>query len=154
MQIDRYTFIPTPIHFNSVERALKESLHIAKKVSPEANTLWIGRIMDEMRKLNVLSVSLQHIEHLEGILDDRITSETHYLMTNKLSDRELSAVGLYKAIDCILMQIELDPIESIRPVSLEEREALTFLIKFKRELTVLIIETIPGFDDLPWEIES
>jgi hypothetical protein len=154
MQIERYTFIPTPLHFNCVERALKESIHLAKKIDKDINTLWVARVMDEMRRLNVLSVSLQHMDLYEdGTLDDRIKSETHYLLTNKLSNQELSAVGLYKALDCILMQIELDPIESIRPISIEEREALTFLIKFKKELTVLIIETIPGFDDLPWEIE-
>ncbi len=152
MEIKRYTFTPNPYHFNSVELAIIDSMHLVKKIEPEVTVEWIRKLMDNMRKLTVLSVSLQHADELQGILDKTIKEETEYLMMNKLSSKKISAVEFYKAIDCILMQIELDPITDIRELFDEERECLTFLFKFKEVLTDLIIETIPGYDEIPWEI--
>jgi hypothetical protein len=129
-----------------------DSIHLVRKMEPEVTVAWVRKLMDNMRKLTVLSVSLQHADELQGILDRTIKEETEYLMMNKLSSEKISAVGFYKAIDCILMQIELDPIADIRDILDEERECLTFLIRFKRVLTDLIIETIPGYDEIPWEI--
>jgi len=149
-----HTFIPTPLHFNSVERGIKEGISIMLVDYPEAkDMLVIERIMDDVRNLTALSVALQHEADYEGTLDAYIHTETNYLMTNKLSSQELSAVGLLKCIECILIQFEREPIEELREITDEELYSFSFLINYKNELKDLIIRSIPGYDDLPWDLE-
>lgn len=147
-------FIPSPLHFNSVERGIKEGLHLVRGLYPEVGPLRVESLMDDIRKLTVLSVCLQHIDAMaEGELDISIRSETAYLLNNKLSNKELSAIELLKGILCILAQIQSEQIEEIRDIEERERFALSFLFNYINYLKDLIIRTIPAFSEAPWEIE-
>lgn len=147
-------FIPSPLHFNSVERGIKEGLHLVRGLYPEVGPLGVESLMDDIRKLTVLSVCLQHIDAMaEGELDISIRSETAYLLNNKLSNKELSAIELLKGILCILAQIQSEQIEEIRDIEERERFALSFLFNYINYLKDLIIRTIPAFSEAPWEIE-
>jgi len=151
---NEFTFIPTPLHFNSVERGIKEGLHLVSGLYPDVGPLGVEAIMDKIRKLTVLSVCLQHIDAMQdGELDINIRSETEYLLNNKLSNKELSAIELLKGIECILAQVQFEPIEDIRDIEEEERFALSFLFNYINYLKDLIIQSIPEFDKAPWEIE-
>ena len=67
---------------------------------------------------------------------------------------ELSALELFKAIKYILVQLDIEAIdEIIGELSEYDRWAITVLIVYKDKLKDLIIDTIPGYEDIPWEIE-
>ena len=95
MEIKRYTFTPSPYHFNCVELAIMDSIHLVRKMEPEVTVAWVRKLMDNMRKLTVLSVSLQHADELQGILDQTIKEETEYLMMNKLSSEKITMQEAY-----------------------------------------------------------
>ena len=117
-------FIPTPLHFNSVERGIAEGLYIIRGEYPDLVASEIKNIVNTIRKLVVLSVCLNSREEL------------------------------FKAIECILVQVDIEIIdETIGNISTEDRFALSVLLNYKESLKDLIIECIPGFEDIPWEIE-
>tara|TARA_Y100000389_G_C17300230_1_gene432558 strand:- start:7 stop:483 length:477 start_codon:yes stop_codon:yes gene_type:complete len=147
-------FIPTPLHFNSVERGIKEGIHLLKPHYPDIESLDITKAFVIIRKLAVLSICLQNRETLkEGELDKIITYKI-WKLESRESSKELSALELFKAIECILVQLDIDVIdEIIGELSEFDRWAITVLIIYKDQLKDLIIDTIPGYEDIPWEIE-
>ncbi len=149
-----YNFIPSSTHFNSVECGIKEGIHLLKPHYPKIEPLDITKAFVILRKLAVLSVCLQNRETLkEGELDKIITYKIWKLESEE-SSKELSALELFKAIECILVQLDIDAIdEIIGELSEFDRWAITVLIVYKDQLKDLIIDTIPGYEDIPWEIE-
>ena len=149
-----YNIIPSSTHFNSVERGIKEGIHLLKPHYPNIKPLDITKAFVILRKLAVLSVCLQNRETLkEGELDKIIAYKIGKLESEE-SSKELSALELFKAIKCILVQLDIEAIdEIIGELSELDRQAITVLIIYKDELKDLIIDTIPGFEDIPWEIE-
>ena len=151
---NEFTFIPSPMHFNSVELGIKEGLHLVKCIYPEVSTIGVESIMDSIRRITVLSVCLQHIDAMaEGELDLSIRAETEYLFNNKLSNKQRSAIELLKGIECIISQIQFEPVEEIRDIEGTERFAMSFILNYTNYLKDLIIRTMPAFSEAPWEIE-
>ncbi len=149
-------FIPTPLHFNSVERGIAEGLYIIRNDYPDLPASEIRTVVDTIRKLVVLSVCLNSKEDLkEGELDRMIAQHRGKLLLEQHTNKELSALELFKAIECILVQIDLEIIDEVigGNISVEDRFALSVLLDYKESLKDLIIECIPGFEDIPWEIE-
>src|ERR1035438_2955274 len=66
----------------------------------------IPLIFDELRRLNVICVTLQYKEEYAGKVDTQIEFETEYLQTNKRDYKELSKHGLYNGLRCLHYQIE------------------------------------------------
>ena len=89
----------------------------------------------------------------EGELDLSIRAETEYLFNNKLSNKQLSAIELLKGIECIISQIQFEPVEEIRDIEGTERFAMSFILNYTNYLKDLIIRTMPAFSEAPWEIE-
>lgn len=152
--LEGFNFIPNPLHFNSVERGVKEGINLLKTIYRDIEPRDIETAMDILRELTVLSVCLGREElREEGGLDQAIESETRYLFNNKMQSRELTAIELLKAVECTLVQIQFAPIEELRDITEDERRALSILINFKKELTNLIIMSIPEWSKAAWEIE-
>jgi len=152
--VNEFSFIPNPLHFNSVERGIKEGINLIQNQYKGITTVDIEEAMDRIREVTVLSVCLGKEELREqGGLDQAIESETKYLFNNKLSSKELSAIELLKAIECTLVQIDFKPIEEIRDIVEVERKAISLLINFKKELVNLIIMSIPEWSKAAWEVE-
>ena len=149
-----YNFIPSSKHFNSVERGIKEGIHLLKSHYPDIGPLDITKAFVVLRKLAVLSVCLQNRETLKvGELDKIIAYKIGKLESEE-SSKELSALELFKAIKCILVQLDIEAIdEIIGELGEYDRWAITVLIIYKDQLKDLIIDTIPGYEDIPWEIE-
>ena len=149
-----YNFIPSSKHFNSVERGIKEGIHLLKSHYPDIGPLDITKAFVVLRKLAVLSVCLQNRETLKvGELDKIIAYKIGKLESEE-SSKELSALELFKAIKYILVQLDIEAIdEIIGELSEYDRWAITVLIVYKDKLKDLIIDTIPGYEDIPWEIE-
>jgi hypothetical protein len=87
----------------------------------------ILNVIDDLRKINVLAVMLQYKHHYEGKLDEKIKSQTEILFADKTSKKDLSMVGLFKALDCLSYQIEQEHIEELRHLTIDEQKALNFL---------------------------
>ncbi len=149
-----YNFIPSSKHFNSVERGIKEGIHLLKSHYPDIGPLDITKAFVVLRKLAVLSVCLQNRETLKvGELDKIIAYKVGKLESEN-ENIELSALELFKAIKYILVQLDIEAIdEIIGELSEYDRWAITVLIVYKDKLKDLIIDTIPGYEDIPWEIE-
>jgi hypothetical protein len=139
-----------------VERGIAEGLYIIRGEYPDLVASEIKNIVNTIRKLVVLSVCLNSREDIkEGELDQMIAQHRGKLLLEQHTNKELSALELLKAIECILVQVDLEIIDEVigGNISTEDRFALSLLLNYKASLKDLIIECIPGYEDIPWEIE-
>ena len=154
------SFICSPKHFNSVERAL---LRATIQQYPEWNLYDGSRDIDKqqalirehmltLRELSALCVNLQYKHHHQGELDEVIQADIAELKNASIS-RELSLIELHKACSCISYQIETEHLEELRPLTGNERTAILFLESIKTKLALHIIKALPEYDKAEWEIK-
>lgn len=160
------SFIHTPRHFNSVERAIKFGV-------VGSNNFWtygikrkfreldsgcdiayskVEELIDELRKLNVLCVSLQYKHHYEGVLDREIEEQTEILMSNKSESEILDKFGLYKALQSINYQIETYHLKDLRELTQGEKDALWLVEELVNDLAHDIVNGLQGYNDAKWSI--
>ena len=163
------SFIHTGCHFNSVERAIQYALvsreefftYRLKRKLPllDDNHYGIDRVyeqttryMDCIRKLSVLCVSLQYKHHYEGTLDREIEVQTEILMRDKSESKVLNKVGLYKALQSMGYQIEVEHLRGLRELTQEEEEALQMIQILEDDLAHEIVHGLSEYDNAEWSL--
>lgn len=164
------SFICSPKHFNSVEKAIQGVCrnqrfhfdHEIRKMYPylsgdismiDAMDDTVSGIMDEIRKLSVLCVCLQYRHHYEGTLNIEIEQQTGILINDKANYKKLGDIELYIAVQCIDYQIETEHLTDIRPLSPNEEMAYRFLRVFECNLAKYIVSRLPEYEKAGWAIE-
>jgi dipeptidase len=151
------SFLHSPRHFNSVENAIIE---LKKKSNSEffSDFLYnvsdreIKTVMDGIRELSVNSVFIQYKNHYENI-DNEISNNISDIMNNKTQMDNLSPIGLFKAINSILYQIELNTIKQTREVRKAEQDCYNRLIDFKNEISEYIVSNLAEYNEVKtWSI--
>lgn len=161
----------SPKHFNSVENGIKK-LAISKQFefcyairkgyyskidrrhySLETVEKTVSEIMDEIRKLSVLSYHLQYKHDYIGTLDKEIQEWNFILLNDKLISIELTNIQLYSALNCIAYQIEIDHLEELRPLTSNEQNVIAFLELFKTDLLEHIVRNTQEYKDSKWTID-
>jgi len=167
------SYICSPKHFNSIEHSLKmlaysdqfsfpysfkvpfPALYDRRNHSTEVIEETICNIMDNLRELNAVCVSLQYRKHLEGSLDKEIETQKQHLMRDKKSKLPLTLtnIELYKSICCLGYQIETEHLKELRELTMEEKNALFFIYQMEQSLAANIIHKLPAYDKAPWGID-
>lgn len=166
------SFICNPSHFNSIEEKLinlitfKNDFYLPyslRNVLPKCkDRLYssltemeneIKSVMDELRKLNVVCVSLQYKDHYQGVLDREIEEQTSLLMSDKTTKKDLSVHGLYNALRCLDYQIETEHLIDIFGMNEGQNNAMLFLNEIINELAAYIISNLPEDNTNTWSIE-
>ena len=167
------SYVCTPKHFNSIEFSLvklfvERGQGISFPYSLKANypNLYSGDdsyaakarkeiydTIDELRRLNVLAVTLQYKSHFVGVLDAELKTQTDYLLENKKDKKDLTKLGLYNALNCLSYQIELPEVTEIRPLSTSEEKAVDFLEVIINALAKNICSGLPDDKTNTWSIE-
>lgn len=157
-------------HFNSVEKALSNLIinnklqlghqiqvlykGLENKEQPD-NILklkTISSVMDEIRKLSTLCVTLEYKQNYEKTFVIKAKDAISRLMDDKKSSRKLSDVALYCAVRCIRTQIDISQLKQIRSLSKEEEDAYRFLKFLEKDLAEYLIKQLPGYRN-QWEIK-
>ena len=164
------SFICSPKHFNSVETALKSIISdkdfdtpyslkpIYPKLFNKSNLNYkelsnqIKDIVDTLRKINVLTVSLQYKDNYIGTLDNEIQKEINYLLTNRNNEQYLSPTALYKALQVINYQIEIEHLTEIRELDTHESNALLFLKEITIAVATFIVTNTEEYNNADWSI--
>ena len=101
------SFICSPKHFNSIEWNLRElfnfkDFNLPYDVQDDYNGIYSGKwqkkepahinkaireIVDELRRINVLAVSLQYKHHYAGTLDKEIEEQTTLLLNTGRNEK-------------------------------------------------------------------
>ena len=163
------SFICSAEHFNAIDHNLQRLInnddffisYSLKNVLPywydkrlytfNAIEKEITDILNTIKDLQVLCVTLQYKDHYKGNLDVEI-QECKTFVRTKTEVKNLTVLGLYNALRCVDYQIEIDHLKDIRPLTEEEQNALFFLKEIIKDLAVYIIMKLP--DDLTntWEV--
>ncbi len=164
------SFINTPKHFNSIEfsiqnlfwgskfycpysfKAVFPELYDKKHYSTERIEKVVTGIMDTLRELSVLCVTLQYKHHYNGTLDNEIVSQKTMLLTDRKDKVLLSNVGLYKAIGNVLYQIETEHLKELRALTPDEENCLFFFKELRNELAADIVSELPEYQDAKYSL--
>jgi len=163
------SFICSAKHFNSIEKKLHDLIYdnnfyvpySLKNIVPkfydrrQSSVKNVEKeltgIVNTLRELNVLCVSLQYKHHYEGVLDTQIQSELNEVKT-KTETRHLTNHGLYNAFSCLNYQIEIGHLKELRELTTDEENALTFLREMKIALASDIVSKLPEDKSNTWEV--
>lgn len=135
------SFVHSAKHFNSIEKALQlafvnSNVYYTYRIKRKFNMKNMGvdatyekitEFVDTLRSLNALCVSLQYKHHYEGVLDAEIQSQTNFLMLNKSENVGLNKIALYKALQSLDYQIEIEHLKDLRELTTQEQDAMGFL---------------------------
>ncbi len=165
------SFIPSEKHFNSCEQAVKNLAtgstfyfpYSLKDSAPELvnKRLYsldriegrISSIFDSLRQLTALCVTLQYRHCYEGKLNREIETQTEILMSQKKIYISLDKLALYKALNCIVYQIETRHLKDLRGLTTQEENALLFINEMIICLAKDVISNLPEYNDNSWSIE-
>lgn len=163
------SFICSAKHFNSIEKKLHELIYDnrfyvpyslreitpqfydRRKTSVKSAEKELSAIVDTLRELNVLCVSLQYKHHYEGTLDAQIQTELSEVKS-KTETKYLTIHGLYNALSCLNYQIEIGHLKELRELTNGEENALTFLRELKIALASDIVSKLPDDKSNTWEV--
>lgn len=161
------SFICGAKHFNSIEKALhrvavNNEIYLSsdmKEICPAWYTgdskaeieKEISQLVDTLRNINVLCVSLQYKHHYEGKLDQEITDQLN-LVKEKTKVKELSLHGLYNALRCLNYQIEIEHLMGLRELTPEEKNALLFLDTIMNLIAHKLVSDLPEDKTNRWEV--
>lgn len=163
------SFICSAKHFNSIEKKLHELIYdnnfyvpySLKNIVPkfydrrQSSVKNVEKeltgIVDTLRELNVLCVSLQYKHHYEGTLDTQIQTELSKVKS-KTETKYLTTHGLYNALSCLNYQIEIEHLKKLRELTNGEKNALTFLRELKIALASDIVSKLPDDKSNTWEV--
>jgi hypothetical protein len=164
------SFICSNKHFNSVEFALQlllvsrtNQFHSPAAFREKMPNLYykedfasidadITRMVDHLRRLSALCVTLQYAHHYPGEVDTQIKLKTDDLLRHKKEHIKLTPLGLYNALNCIEYQIETSHLVELRPLTGDEELALLFLSTMIQSLGEYIIRQLPEDQTCHWEI--
>jgi hypothetical protein len=165
------SYVCSAKHFNSVENALQILLasktngfsapaafrekfpSVYYKSDFDAIDKTVTVICNELRKLNVLTVTYQYKDHYKGRVNTEIKTATDALLKYRTEKVKLTTLGLYNALNCIEFQIETQHITDFRPLYPEEENALLFLTEMIESIGLYIIRKLPEDKTCRWEID-
>lgn len=161
-------FICSASHFNSVEDGITrlfihEDLflfpvsvrEIAYELFDKSYSAWrqgekrIKSIMDTLRDLNVICVGLAWNE--PDMWKTMILEKEAVKVKTKIV--HLNNIELYKAIQCIEYQIEIEHLEALGEVSMEQKAALFFLKEVKATLATFILCNSEDYEKAKWCVD-
>jgi FtsZ-binding cell division protein ZapB len=166
------SFLCSPKHFNSVEQSINQltyssnngfyfpysirniypKIYNKRDHSFDAIEAEVKTVMDTIRELSAVCVTLQYKHHYKGVLDTEIKEETEYLLNNRKEHDLLSPVALYKAICCISYQIEIEHLKELRELTQAEQNAIIFIKEMEDALCAHIVSKLPEYDTAKWSI--
>ena len=161
------SFICSAKHFNSIESgilkllndntfhsyALKEFNLYSYDAIPKTLEVTLKGFMGTLKKLNVLCVSLQYRkDEVEGTLDTLIEDRKKEV-NQKTNIVDLSKLGLYNALKCLVYQVEIEQLEDIRDLERGETKAMLFLETFINCLANHICGKLPEDETNKWSID-
>ena len=166
------SFICSAKHFNSVEDKLRNlirfdndfyfpyslrgeypKLYSQRDYLEEDVYQEITEVMDQLRELNAVCVTLQYKHHYEGKVDQEIQEQKSHLLDNKEGHKSLSLMGLYNALRCTSYQIEPEHLEELGGMEDNKRKALLFLETMIDSVAHHIIAKMPKDEaDQSWDI--
>ena len=164
------SYICSAKHFNSIEKKLEELVYEQdfyipyslrnvvpkwyekRKYSFDVIFEEIKNIINSLRELNVVCVSLQYKHHYIGVLDEEIKNELKEVK-RKTSIKNLTKHGLYNALKCLNYQIEIEHLEDIRELTIEEQKAYLFLKEFTYSLCEDIVSNLEEDKTNTWSID-
>lgn len=163
------SFICDPKHFNSVEQSLNKLfcyndrfkyVYELKKDFPvlyqnpkqliETIEGQIKAIIDELRYLNIVCVTLQYRSHFDN-LDTEIARQKE-IMSSSNDYQELDIMGIYKALNCISYQIETEHLNELGGLNDKQLKAYKFLLTMEDVLAHHLIRSSKTYDSYKWEI--
>lgn len=165
------SFIPSANHFNSIERTVIfltqnnnfyfpysfkdkfEKIYYKGHYSQDLIDKEVISIIDTLRELTPLCVTLQYRHHYEGTVDKEISEQTEILKQTRKGGTPLTKVGLFKALQCLSYQIETEHLTQLRSLTTEEENALFFVDELKNALAIDIVSSLPDYEAQKWEIE-
>jgi hypothetical protein len=109
-------------------------------------------IVDALRELNVICVSLQYRSHYAGRLDAEINEQMEIVKHYK-GYNNLSKVELFKALQCTQYQIEISHLQELRELTQPEQNGLLFLKEMINSLAFSIVDEMPAYNTAPWGID-
>lgn len=164
------SYVCSPEHFNSIAKAAESALiweqnfHFWNieliEAYPElkrprefkkATKTFVEKMVDTLRDINALCVSLQYKHHYVGKLDEEIESQKQYTRSSNKS-KHLTKHGLFKALQCLDYQIEIVHLEELRELTDDEKNAMLFLDKFKDAMAHHIVSYSSEYDQAAWEV--
>jgi hypothetical protein len=160
------SFICSPLHFNSIEKSIESLLkkrdfnlyrlkdrfpNMCYRSGNELKELEI--IMDNLRVINAVCVSLQYKSHYEGVLDQEIREQTAILIDGKKSGfKNLDNLGLYQALRCLNYQIEIEHLKDLAGLTTDQENAMFFLKEFSDILAHHIVSKMPQLENIGWSL--
>jgi hypothetical protein len=138
------SFICTSKHFTSIEKKMHQLINkddyytpyelreVCPKNYDKRNNLIetmeaeISKHIDTLRTLNAVCVILQYKHHYKGTVNAQISSEVNEVH-RKSQPVELTTMGVYKALKCVIYQIELNHLEELRELRTEEKNAMKYI---------------------------
>lgn len=164
------SFICSPKHFNSIEASVKNlaygsqfyfpysfkerfnALYEKRKSNFDNMDACVMNVVDELRRLNALCVSLQYKHHYEGRLDKEIEEQTNLLLNFKKESKILNKYELLAAMKCVSYQIEEEHLKELRNLTESEEDALFFLKEMINTLAMDIVTSLPEYEKAGWSI--
>lgn len=149
------SFICSPRHFNSVEHTLlnMKNDNTYNYMMREYDTEYISSVVDNLRYINVVCVTLQYKAHYKGKLDNEIQKQLDYLFNNKNGGEFLSIKQLLQCLRCINYQIEIEHLTELRELTESEQNAIEFLSIFSNKLAMYIINDTDILRDTKWSLD-
>lgn len=164
------SYINSAKHFNSIEQKLHGLLnrdfrgwHTLKDIAPNIYKHWtnnclgesdekeITAIIDTLREIQVLCVTLQYKHHYEGKVDAQMEAERVSVKT-KTETVNLSLHGLYNALECVSYQIEIQHLKELRELTIEEENALKFVELITGAIAIQLVYELPDDKTCTWSL--
>ena len=137
-----------PYKFKKIYPALYD------KGQPKQIEMQVKKIINTIRELSVLCVTLQYKNHYSK--PGELQAEIEQQLVNVYTGREFQALNIYglvKVISSILYQIEPNHLEELRPLTSDETNALEFLRELKAAAALNIVEKLPQYESAgAWSI--
>jgi len=166
------SYICTPKHFNSIEQKIADLINYnsdfyfpyklrreypvlySRTSLPSAKEEEISKIIDCLRELNAVCVTLQYKDHYKGKLDKEISDQKQILFEGKKEGyKNLTLTGLYNALRCLNYQIESEHLKDLFGLNTEQENALLFIETMTNELAHMIIRELPEDKSNRWSID-
>jgi hypothetical protein len=140
-------------HFPYLLRDKFPKLYASKHYLDEGVNEELSQVMDTLRNLNVVTVTLKYAAHYEGKLDAEIKEQKAILFEDKKTLTTLTVKGLYNALRCLSYQIETEHLDELGGMEEEERKAMLFLHTMEDTLAHYLVNNIPNESyDNTWEV--
>ena len=161
------SYICSAKHFNSIQRKLSDSfqfdnnfnyMYDLKDNFPELYEVssltereirdHVKSIVDDLRTLNVLTVTHQYKHLLKQSVRKEIKEQTDIVFNESDDSKNLSVHGLYNALRCLYYQLEVKHV-TMTPRQVKAYNFLQVLIDF---LAHYIVRTLPDDKTNTWEV--